>query len=140
MGGVSSARGERQPFRPPSTFLPPATLAIVIRFKFFSAVDANALDAARELQVDVVLDGTLHRVGDRIRINMTLVRASDGTTLWGRTFNTTLADVFQVEDEIATGVVSGLRLQLSSSGPSPSIPAMRSRAPRRSIPTWRSRT
>ncbi len=79
----------------------------------FSALDANALEAARELQVDVVLDGTLHRVGDRLRVNMTLVRVSDGVTLWSQTFNTVFADIFQVEDEIATGVVSQLRLNLS---------------------------
>jgi TolB-like protein len=79
----------------------------------YSAPDANALDAARELQVDVVLDGTLQRAGDRLRVNMLLVRVSDGATLWGKTFNTAFADVFAIEDEIATGVVSELRLSLS---------------------------
>jgi non-specific serine/threonine protein kinase len=79
----------------------------------YSAHDANALDAARELQVDAVLDGTMHRSGDRLRVNMTLVRVSDGTTLWSQTFNTAFADVFAVEDEIATSVTSQLRLSLS---------------------------
>ena len=75
----------------------------------YSAPDANALEAARELQVDAVLDGTLQRAGDRLRVNMTLVRVSDGATLWSRTFNTAFAHVFAIEDEIATGVVSELR-------------------------------
>jgi TolB-like protein/Tfp pilus assembly protein PilF len=79
----------------------------------YSAPDANALDAARELQVDVVLDGTLQRAGDRLRVNMTLVRVHDSATLWSKTFNTAFADVFAVEDEIATAVVSELRLRLS---------------------------
>jgi TolB-like protein/tRNA A-37 threonylcarbamoyl transferase component Bud32 len=79
----------------------------------FSAADTNALDAARELQVDAVLDGTMHRVGDRLRVNMTLLRARDGATMWSRSFNTAFADVFAVEDEIATGVVSELRSSLN---------------------------
>ena len=79
----------------------------------YSAPDANALEAARELQVDAVLDGTLQRAGDRLRVNMTLVRVSDGATLWSRTFNTAFAHVFAIEDEIATGVVSELRASLS---------------------------
>ena len=54
----------------------------------YSPPDANALEAARELQVDAVLDGTLQRAGDRLRVYMTLVRVSDGVTLWSRTFNT----------------------------------------------------
>ena len=68
----------------------------------YSPPDTNALEAARELQVDAVLDGTLQRAGDRLRVNMTLVRVSDGVTMWSRTFNTAFADVFAIEDEIAT--------------------------------------
>ena len=55
----------------------------------------------------------MQRAGDRLRVNMTLVRLRDGATLWSQTFNTAFADVFEIEDEIATGVVSQLRLSLS---------------------------
>lgn len=79
----------------------------------YSDLDANALDAARDLQVDAVLDGTMHRSGDRLRVNMTLLRVSDGATLWSQSFNTTFADVFAVEDEIATGVIGHLQRRLS---------------------------
>ena len=81
----------------------------------YGAPDTNALEAGRELQVDAVLDGTLQRAGDRLRVNMTLLRVSDGATLLTRTFNTAFADVFAIEDEIATGVVSELRASLSPS-------------------------
>ena len=81
----------------------------------YSAPEANAIEAARDLQVDAVLDGTLQRSGERLRVNMTLVRVSDGATLWSRTFNTPFADVFAIEDEIATSVVSELRPSLSQS-------------------------
>lgn len=54
----------------------------------YAAPDADALEAARDLQVDAVLDGLLHRAGDRLRVNMTLLRTSDGAPLWSQTFNT----------------------------------------------------
>ena len=79
----------------------------------YSGVEANALEAARELQVDAVLDGTMHRSGERLRVNMTLLRVSDGATLWSQSFDTNFADVFAVEDQIATSVVAQLRLRLS---------------------------
>ena len=79
----------------------------------YAGIEANALDAARELQVDAVLDGTMHRSGERLRVNMTLVRVSDGATLWSQSFDTNFADVFAVEDQIATSVVAQLRLRLS---------------------------
>lgn len=79
----------------------------------YAALDTDALSAGRELQVDAVLDGTLHRSGDQLRVNMTLVRMSDGATLWSQTFNTAFANVFEIEDQIATGVVSELRIELS---------------------------
>jgi TolB-like protein/Tfp pilus assembly protein PilF len=80
----------------------------------YAAADADALKAASDLQVDAVLDGTVQRAGDRLRVNLTLLRAGDGTTLWSETFNVEFKDVFALEDEIAAGVVSQLRLRLSA--------------------------
>jgi eukaryotic-like serine/threonine-protein kinase len=80
----------------------------------YAAADADALKAAGDLRVDAVLDGTVQRAGDRLRMNMTLLRTADGTTLWSETFNVEFKDVFALEDEIAAGVVSQLRLRLSA--------------------------
>ena len=80
----------------------------------YAAADADALKAAGDLLVDAVLDGTVQRAGDRLRVNMTLLRTGDGTALWSETFNVEFKDVFALEDEIAAGVVSQLRLRLSA--------------------------
>jgi DNA-binding winged helix-turn-helix (wHTH) protein/TolB-like protein len=80
----------------------------------FAAGDIDPLRAATELQVDAVLDGTLQRSGDRLRVNVSLFRVRDSVALWSRTFNVGFKDVFAVEDAIAESIVSQLRLQLSA--------------------------
>jgi TolB-like protein len=79
----------------------------------YAALETNALEAARALRVDAVLDGSFQWSADRLRVSMALMRVSDGSTLWSQTFNTARADIFAVEDEIANGVVAQLRPRLS---------------------------
>jgi eukaryotic-like serine/threonine-protein kinase len=79
----------------------------------YAAADTNALEAARALTVDAVLDGSIQRSADRLRVSMALLRVSDGRTLWTQTFDTAFADIFAVEDEIAKGVVAQLRPRLN---------------------------
>ena len=79
----------------------------------YSALDANSLQAGADLAVDAVLEGSLQRSGDRLRVNASLIRVEDGRTLWNQTFDTTFADIFAVEDEIAHRVVAQLRPRLN---------------------------
>lgn len=79
----------------------------------YAALETNALEAARVLTVDAVLDGSIQRSGDRLRVSMALMRVSDGSTLWTQTFDTAFADIFAVEDEIAKGVVAQVRPRLT---------------------------
>ena len=79
----------------------------------YAAPETNALEAARALTVDAVLDGSIQRSGDRLRVSMALIRVNDGSTLWTQTFDTAFADIFAVEDDIAKGVVAQLRPRLS---------------------------
>ena len=80
----------------------------------YGTAESDALNAARELRVDAVLDGTVQRAGDRLRINLNLVRVSDGASLWSRSFSTGFNDIFAVEDEIAQQVVGELRPRLTA--------------------------
>src|ERR1043165_929701 len=64
------------------------------------------------LDVRTVLDGTVRRSGDRIRVTAQLVRASDGCTLWSERYARELRDVFAIQDDIAASVVEALRVQL----------------------------
>jgi len=79
----------------------------------YAKAEINALEAARELQVDAVLDGTMQRVGDRIRINVNLLRARDGASLWSASLNENFTDVFAIQDQIAERVTEGLRGSVS---------------------------
>lgn len=65
-------------------------------------------DIARDLNVAHVLEGSVRRGGDQIRITAQLVRATDGTHLWSQTYDRTLEDVFRIQDEIAENVATNL--------------------------------
>jgi serine/threonine-protein kinase len=75
--------------------------------------EADALTAGRELQVDSVLDGSVQRSGNKLRINVNLLRVRDGSSLWSDTFNLTTADIFAMQDEVSQKVVESLRLRLN---------------------------
>ena len=80
----------------------------------YAAQETEALQAARQLQVDAVLDGTLQRSGERLRVSVNLLRASDGTSLWAETFDVPFSDIFAVQDEVSREVASRLRVELSA--------------------------
>jgi serine/threonine-protein kinase len=80
----------------------------------YATAEIGALEAARELHVDAVLDGTLQRVDDRIRINVNLLRVRDGASLWSASLNENFTDVFAIQDQIAQRVTEGLRGTVSS--------------------------
>ena len=81
----------------------------------YAKQEIDALEAARQLGVDSVLDGTVQRSGDRLRVNVNLLRVRDGASLWSNTFNVSANDLFATQDEIAQKVASGLRLKLNTS-------------------------
>ena len=78
----------------------------------YAAENTDALEAAKTLEVDAVLDGTWHREGDRLRLSVNLLRSSDGRSLWTDTFDTRAGDVFAIQDQVSKGLVSRLQLQL----------------------------
>jgi DNA-binding winged helix-turn-helix (wHTH) protein/TolB-like protein len=76
--------------------------------------DTDALSAARELSADAVLEGTLQRAGDRLRVSVNLLRTSDGASLWADSFDLPATDIFVMEDKVAQQVATHLRLHLDS--------------------------
>jgi TolB-like protein len=81
------------------------------------APDLKAL--AAEADVDRVVMGTLLRAGDRLRVATQLVEAPAGTLLNSNTVESSLGDLFQLQDDIARQVVEGLSLPLGASEASP---------------------
>ncbi|MEO1251719.1 MAG: TIR domain-containing protein [Pseudomonadota bacterium] len=68
--------------------------------------DANAIGEA--LNVDALVEGSVRKAGENVRITVQLVDAGSGFHLWSQTYDRTLADIFAVQDEIATALVGAI--------------------------------
>jgi serine/threonine protein kinase/tetratricopeptide (TPR) repeat protein len=71
----------------------------------------------RKLNVATLLDGSVRKAGNRVRISVQLISISDGYHLWSETYDRTLDDIFAVQDDIAQSVVKELRTTLLGEGP-----------------------
>ena len=74
--------------------------------------DTDAITAARQLNADAVLEGSVQRNDDRLRVSVSLLRTSDGASLWAENFDMRTADIFTIQDTVAQRVASHLRLRL----------------------------
>lgn len=75
--------------------------------------ERDPLAAGRLLHVRAVLEGTLQKLGDRIRVTARLMNVADGSSIWTGTFDEKFTDVFAVQDTIAQKVADALALRLS---------------------------
>ena len=73
----------------------------------------NALDAGQKLQADAVLEGSIFRAGDKIRVTARLLRVADGSILWSGQFEKLQKDEISLQNEIALQITDALRLNLS---------------------------
>ena len=80
----------------------------------YSGQTIDPLDAGRELQVNVVLEGMIQREGERIRVTLQLLRVSDGKSLWAETYDEKFQDNFSLEDSICEKVIQALVPKLST--------------------------
>ncbi len=76
--------------------------------------EVDPLQVARELQVDAVLDGSVQRVGDHLRVSLNLLRAQDGASLWADTLDHEMKNAFALQDDISSNVVKALNLTLTA--------------------------
>ena len=74
----------------------------------------NLHGVSAQLGTNLVLEGSVQRSGDKLRINTQLIRVSDDLVLWSGRFDRELKDVFAIEDEISRSIVNELRLKLGS--------------------------
>lgn len=82
----------------------------VMRYK---NTELSLPEIAAELGVSHVLEGSVRRAGDRVRITGQLIRAADDAHLWADSFDRELADIFSVQTEIAQRIAQQLELQLT---------------------------
>ncbi len=71
---------------------------------------------AQKLGVETVLEGSVRKGGNRVRVTAQLIRASDGAHLWSQTLDRDLADVFAIQDEISRDVVQALEVKVLRAG------------------------
>ena len=81
----------------------------------YAKSNVDALAAARELRADAVLEGSLQRSGEKLRVSVNLLRAGDGRSMWTESFDVPASEVFAVEDAVSDAVVARLRLHLDPS-------------------------
>jgi len=72
---------------------------------------------AQQLNVSHVLEGSVRRDGDQLRITAQLIKADDGFHVWSEVYDRELQSVFAIQDEIATAVVAALRVELLGEAP-----------------------
>lgn len=71
--------------------------------------------AGRELGVEAVVDGSFQRAGSRLRVTVQLVRTADGRSLWGSKIDTSLDDVFEMQDHVSRKIAEALEVELTPS-------------------------
>jgi adenylate cyclase len=79
----------------------------------FRGLRLDARDIGNRLGVEALLEGSVRKAGRRLRISVQLIDARNGYHLWSERFDREIADVFAIQDEIASSVVSALGLSLA---------------------------
>lgn len=78
----------------------------------FGARSADVQEVGRKLHVGAVLEGSVRKSGDRMRITAQLVNAADGYHLWSQRYDFNLEDVFKIQEEIAASIAGTLSLSM----------------------------
>ncbi len=94
----------------------------------FRGKEQDITRIAETLRVKTILEGSVRRAGNRIRVTAQLIDAADGSHIWSERYDRELADVFAVQDEIAAAIAGTLRGKLESELPAarqykPTLPA-----------------
>ncbi len=91
-----------------------SALEVVARNTAFSfkGQSPDVKDVAKQLSVSHVLEGSVRKAGDRVRINAQLIDGSTGKHLWADRFDRDLTDIFEIQDEISKAIVDALKVRL----------------------------
>jgi len=84
---------------------------------YFKTKSEDIATIAQKLRVAHLLEGSVRRAGNRIRVTAQLIRADDGYHLWSKTYDRDVKDTFEVQDAIAGAIVAALRITLDPARP-----------------------
>jgi TolB-like protein/Tfp pilus assembly protein PilF len=79
----------------------------------YKSAPENLPEIARQLGVANILEGSVQKSGDAVRVNVQLIKAANDSHLWADTFDRKLTDIFSVESEVAKAIADQLRAHLS---------------------------
>jgi len=79
----------------------------------YQSKPANLREIAKQLGVANILEGSVQKVADQVRVNVQLVNAQTDSHLWAETYDRKLTDIFAIESEIAKGIVASLQAKLT---------------------------
>src|SRR5207248_1172340 len=79
----------------------------------YKSAPENLPEIARQLGVAHILEGSVQKSGDAVRVNVQLIKAANDSHLWGDTFDRKLIDIFSVESEVAKAIADQLRAKLT---------------------------
>ena len=98
--------------------LQPKRLGVIARTSAmrYKKTQKSVDEIGRELGVDHVLEGSVRRAGERLRITVQLIQVADQTHLWAENYDRRMADVFDIQSEVAASVAKALEVQLLPSG------------------------
>ncbi|PYS97823.1 MAG: hypothetical protein DMF63_18565 [Acidobacteria bacterium] len=78
----------------------------------FKGKDTDISEIARKLSVRTILEGSVRKSGDQMRITVQLINAADGYHLWSERYDREMKDIFDIQDEITLAVVDALKIKL----------------------------
>src|SRR6185436_18586658 len=80
----------------------------------FKGKQTDIRDIAIQLNVDKILEGSVRKAGNRVRITAQLINAADGYHIWSENYDRNLTDIFEVQDEISGIIANKLRENLAT--------------------------
>jgi serine/threonine-protein kinase len=85
----------------------------------FRGNDVELADVGRRLNVEHLLEGSVRKAGNRIRVTAQLIKVADGFHVWSDRYDRELTDIFAIQDEITNAIASALRIKLSVDAATP---------------------
>jgi len=80
----------------------------------FKGKNEDLRKIGKALGVTTVLEGSVRKSGDRVRVTAQLINVSDGSHLWSETYDRTMTDIFAVQDDVAASIIDALHIHISS--------------------------
>ena len=80
---------------------------------FFRGKDVEFGEIGRKLNVDHILEGSVRKAGNRVRVTAQLIKVADGFHLWSERYDREMTDIFAIQDEITHAIATALRMKLS---------------------------